>query len=105
MKNDCEATFVSDSVQDDTNEDDDNIDNIVKHKAGANPNILCKTQLLQMNRICNSAATAGVTQPSATIAIVLKTVYFVPVILARIGLYQIIHSMKDDITLKGLYNN
>ena len=32
MKNDCEATFVSDSVQDDTNEDDDNIDNIVKHK-------------------------------------------------------------------------
>ena len=30
MKNDYRVPLVSDTVQDDTNEDDDNIDNIVK---------------------------------------------------------------------------
>ena len=33
MKNDCYETSVKDSVEDDTNEEDDNIDNFVKHKA------------------------------------------------------------------------
>ena len=72
MKNDYRVPLVSDTVQDDTNEDDDNIDNIVKlHNVEIELQtpIYCVRQLLLMNRICSCIREqAGNT--AATIAIV-----------------------------------
>ena len=73
MKNDYRVPLVSDTVQDDTNEDDDNIDNIVKlHNVEIKlqtPIYCVKTVITKMNRIC-SCIREQATNPAATIAIV-----------------------------------
>ena len=107
MKNDYRVPLVSDTVQDDTNEDDDNIDNIVKlHNVEIELQtpIYCVRQLLLMNRIC-SCIREQASNPAATIAIV-KNWVFCSCYSCKDRFCTWVHLMKDDITHNpGLYNN